>query len=307
MTSTCGAGEGWASPAIRPAMCATSAASTAPTSSAIAANPAKSIVRGIAVPPHQISFGSLAQRELAHLVEVDHARVAAHAVADGAEPAARDRHAPAVREVPAGVERHAQHRVAGLQERRVHREVRGRAGQRLDVRVLDAEQVPRPLRGECLDTVDDGVALVVALGRVPLRVLVREHGPGRGEHGGRDVVLGRDQAQRVVLALLLRGDQLGDAGVGGFEDGGHGHLRWIGFGAQARGGSEARRFPVVCSTRGASHDTHGEPYRTVGVHQPLELKQGNRRRRRQPCGVVIPGGCAGRKRADFLGCPWRHR
>ena len=48
------------------------------------------------------------------------------------------------------------------------------------------------------------------------------HRPGRGEHRGRDVVLGRDQAQRVVLAPLLGGDQLGDAGVGGFEDGGHG-------------------------------------------------------------------------------------
>ncbi len=56
-TSACGIGEGCTPAAIRPAMCATSAASTAPTSWAISANAAKSMVRGTAVPPQKISFG----------------------------------------------------------------------------------------------------------------------------------------------------------------------------------------------------------------------------------------------------------
>ena len=56
-TSACPTGDGCAPPAIRPAMCAMSATRMAPTSSAIAAKPAKSIVRGNAVPPQKMSFG----------------------------------------------------------------------------------------------------------------------------------------------------------------------------------------------------------------------------------------------------------
>ncbi len=57
ITSAWPTGDGWAPPAIRPAMWAMSAASTAPTSLAISAKAGKSIVRGMAVPPQKISFG----------------------------------------------------------------------------------------------------------------------------------------------------------------------------------------------------------------------------------------------------------
>ena len=66
---------------------------------------------------------------------------------------------------------------------------------------------------ELLDLVDVLLALVVALARVALGVLVREHRAGRLEHRARDVVLGRDQPDRVALRRLLGGDQLGDFGV----------------------------------------------------------------------------------------------
>ena len=45
-TSAWGTGDGWAPPAIRPAMWAASTMSSAPTSSAIERNAAKSMVRG---------------------------------------------------------------------------------------------------------------------------------------------------------------------------------------------------------------------------------------------------------------------
>jgi hypothetical protein len=140
------------------------------------------------------------------------------------------------------------HRVARLEERRVRREVRRRARERLDVGVRDAEQLARPPCGQFLDGVDDAVALVVAPGRVPLRVLVGEHRAARREHGGRHVVLGRDQAQRVVLALRLGRDQCGDARIGGFENGGH--EKPPRGSAQCPGArrSVARRSPVVAST-----------------------------------------------------------
>ena len=46
----------------------------------LARTPAKSMVRGIAVPPHHSSFGFSLLGELAHLVEVDAVVVLAHAV-----------------------------------------------------------------------------------------------------------------------------------------------------------------------------------------------------------------------------------
>ena len=55
---------------------------------------------------------------------------------------------------------------------------------------------------ELLDLVDDLLALVVALARVALGVLVREARAGRLHHGARGVVLARDEAHRLVLAAF---------------------------------------------------------------------------------------------------------
>ena len=61
ITSAYPTGDGWAPPAIRPAMCAMSATSTAPTSRAISAKAGKSMVRGIAVPPQKMTLGRSAR------------------------------------------------------------------------------------------------------------------------------------------------------------------------------------------------------------------------------------------------------
>ena len=52
-------------------MWAMSATSTAPTSWAISAKAAKSMVRGMAVPPQKMSLGRSLAGQVAHLVEVD--------------------------------------------------------------------------------------------------------------------------------------------------------------------------------------------------------------------------------------------
>ena len=71
---------------------------------------------------------------------------------------------PAVRQV------HAEERVARLEEREEHRGVRLRAGVRLHVGVLGAEELLRAVDGELLDLVDELAAAVVALARqVPRR------------------------------------------------------------------------------------------------------------------------------------------
>ena len=254
-TSAWPTGDGCAPPAIRPAMCATSAASTAPTSRAIRGEPGEVDQprdRGAAAPDQ---LRPLAQRELADLVEVDRPGVAPDAVAHGPEPLPGHRHAPAVRQVPAGLQRHPQHRVAGLQERGVDREVGGRARERLHVGVLDAEERLGAPRRQPLDAVDDGVALVVAAARVALGVLVDQHRAARGQHRGRRVVLGRDQAQRLELAAPLGGDQLGDLVVM------HGQLRSVGRAAQARGVLVGAPLHGGRFHLSASHGTHRGSYR----------------------------------------------
>ena len=105
------------------------------------------------------------------------------------------------------VEPQREDRVAGLQAREVHGHVRLRAGVRLHVRVLGAEQLLRPVDRELLDLVDDLAAAVVALARVALGVLVRRHAADRLEHARPGEVLGGDQLDAVALPLELAAEQ----------------------------------------------------------------------------------------------------
>ena len=94
-----------------------------------------------------------------------------------------------------------------------------RAGVRLDVGVLGAEELFGAGDGEPLDLVHDLAAAVVALARQPLGVFVG-HDVGHGLLDRRaDVVLGGDQLDAVELAALLAADEVGDLGVFGFEIG----------------------------------------------------------------------------------------
>ena len=198
-------------------MCAMSATSSAPTSLAIAANAGKSIVRGIAVPPQKIIFGRSA-RAMSRTWSMSMRPVSrVDAVVHRAEPLAGRRDRRAVGEVTAVRQLQRQERVARRHEGQVDREVRGRAGVRLDVGVVDAEQRLGALDRERLDRVDELLALVVPLAGVALGVLVRQHRAGRLEHGGGHVVLRRDHAELVVLALRLVLDQAGELRVGGGE------------------------------------------------------------------------------------------
>ena len=105
----------------------------------------------------------------------------------------------------------------GEKQRQVGGHVGVGARVRLHVRVVGAEQRARTLAGQLLGLVDHQVAAVVALARVALGVLVREHRALRLEHRGRGEVLGRDQLDRGVLALTLAPDDVGDRGISGFQ------------------------------------------------------------------------------------------
>lgn len=116
--------------------------------------------------------------------------------------------------------------------------------------MLDSEHLLGPVGGERLEPIDELLALVVPAARVALRVLVGEDAPHRLEHGARDVVLGRDQADRLRLSGDLISDQFGDRRIRSLERRlcqqlhAHGHLQEVVECAQARGSLRCRS-PVV--------------------------------------------------------------
>ena len=111
------------------------------------------------------------------------------------------------------IEAEREDRVARLQQREVGGHVRLRAGVRLHVGVLGAEELLRPVDRELLDLVDHLAAAVVALAGIALRVLVRRHGADGLEHARPGEVLGRDQLDLPALALELAAEQPGDVRV----------------------------------------------------------------------------------------------
>src|SRR5207302_8194983 len=86
---------------------------------------------------------------------------------------------------------------------------------RLDVGVVGPEERAGAISRELLGVVDHIVAAVVALPRITLGVLVREHGSLRGEDRERGEVLRRDELDRGVLSLDLSPDDLGELWISG--------------------------------------------------------------------------------------------
>ena len=101
----------------------------------------------------------------------------------------------------------------GLQQRVVDGDVRLRAGVRLDVGVLGAEQRLGAVDRELLGHVDELAAAVVAPAGIALGVLVGQHRALRLEHRHRHEVLGGDHLERALLAIELHDEDLGDLGI----------------------------------------------------------------------------------------------
>ena len=110
-----------------------------------------------------IIFGLVLVREALDLVVVDRLGLRVQAVRHEVEPLAREVDRRAVGEVAAVGEAHAEDRVAGVEHRVVDGHVGLRAGVRLDVGVVGAEQLLGAVAGDVLDDVDDLAAAVVAL------------------------------------------------------------------------------------------------------------------------------------------------
>ena len=134
-------------------------------------------------------------------------RVARHAVADEVVEHARDVQLHAVRQVSAVGQVEPEHRVARLERGEIDRRVGLRAGVRLHVGVLGAEELLGPIDGQLLDDVDELAAAVVALAGIALGILVREHAAGGLHHRRAGVVFAGDHLEAVLLALHLVGNR----------------------------------------------------------------------------------------------------
>ena len=153
----------------------------------------------------------------AHLVVVDAAVGVADRVRLEVVELAAEVHRRAVGEVAALVERHAEHGVAGLEHAGVHRHVGLRAGVRLHVGVVGAEELLAAVARQVLDLVDHLAAAVVALAGDALGVLVVEPRAERLEHRDRREVLRGDQLEGLLLPGQLLVQEASDLGVGGAQ------------------------------------------------------------------------------------------
>ena len=111
--------------------------------------------------------------------------------------------------------------VAGLNDGHVGGGVGLRAGVRLDVGVIGAEELFGAVAGQVFDHVGILAAAVVALAGVAFGIFIGEDRTGRFQHRLADKVLRRDHLQAFMLALnfMLHGG--GNFGVGLGEREGH--------------------------------------------------------------------------------------
>ena len=151
------------------------------------------------------------------LVVVDALVFLTHAVADDVVEATREVHRAAMGEVAAHVEAHREDGVAGLEHRRVDREVGRRAGVGLDVCVVGAKELLRAGDRDAFDRVVVDAAAVVALAGIALGVFVGEDRALGLKHGAADEVLRGDKLEALFLALVLELHELVDLGICVFD------------------------------------------------------------------------------------------
>ena len=195
-------------------MCAMSVMTSAPTWSAIARTRAKSNDARIRAGADHDHLRPVLAREPVELVVVEPLVALADAVRHDREELAGEVQRMAVREMAAVREVHPEDGVARLEHGEVDGHVRLRAGMRLHVDVLGAEQLLRALDRQRLGDVDELTAAVVALARIAFGVLVRHHRAGGFQHREADEILRRDELEALFLAADLVPDGGGDLRIG---------------------------------------------------------------------------------------------
>ena len=160
-----------------------------------------------------MTCGLLGDGLLAQLVHVDAEVVLLHLVGGDVVELAGEVELHAVGQVAAVGQGQAQDLVAGGDHGGQRGGVGLRAGVRLDVGVLGAEQGLDAVDGQLLGDVDVLAAAVVAAARVALGVLVGQDGALGFHHGARGEVFGGDHFQGAALAAKFLVQDGGDFGI----------------------------------------------------------------------------------------------
>ena len=163
---------------------------------------------------HHDHLGLVLVREPLHLLVVDALVLFADAVRNDRIELAGEVERMTVRQMSAVRQVHAEHRVSGLEQGEIDRHVGLRAGVRLHVGVLGAEELFRARDGQRFGDIHELAASVIALARIPLGVLVREDRARRIEHRLTHEVLRRDELETAVLTVAFVGNGLGDLRIG---------------------------------------------------------------------------------------------
>ena len=215
VTCACGTGDGCSPAATSPAKCAMSTIRYAPDRIGDPAELREVQLPGVRGPAGHDQRRLVLLGQALDLGHVDPVVLFADLVRDDVVQPAGEVDLHAVGEVAAVRQVQAHDGVARTDQGVHHRGVGLRAGVRLDVRVPGAEQGLDPVDRELFDHVHVLAAAVVALARVALGVLVRQHRTLRLHHGPGGVVLRGDHLQAVALAGQLGVDLRGDLRVQG--------------------------------------------------------------------------------------------
>ena len=162
-------------------------------------------------------FGLFARSDFLNFVVIDALRFRIDAVGDEAVQLAGEILGRAVRQMPAVAEVHAQHRVAGLEEREVHGHVGLRTGVRLDVGVARAEELLGAVARDVFSLIDKLAATIIALARVAFGVLVGHDRADGFDDGGRNVILAGDHFQLRVLPSQFVADGVENFRIEAFQ------------------------------------------------------------------------------------------
>jgi hypothetical protein len=119
-----------------------------------------------------------------------------------------------VGQVPAGVEAHAQDRVARLGERQEHGLIGLAPGARLHIGETATEEPGHSGDRKLLGDVDVLAAAIIAPARIAFRIFVGHDRALRLQHGAGHDILRRDQLDLVLLALELGGNGRRDLRIG---------------------------------------------------------------------------------------------
>src|SRR3989338_1487269 len=170
------------------------------------------ILPRVRAPSNDDQLRTVRKRQGARLVQIN-VTIFAASVLDAVEVHARHAHLQTVRHVTAMVELESHERVARIQKRHIHGNVRRASRVRLHVCVIGTKQLLGAIARERFYGIHMFTSAVIAHTRIPFRVLVREAAPKRFQNSIGCVVFRGNHLQSVLLTSRLLFDEIGNLGV----------------------------------------------------------------------------------------------